>query len=69
MAQLHLDIPSYRLAYSNKRQNPSKDFELKTCFLVYCKIKTYVVPNYLLLYKHNYVGLYFFNCVSITVYF
>ena len=43
--------------------NLSAGIELKTCFLLHYKIKTFKVPNYLLIYKHD--CLFF----SITVYF
>ena len=66
VTHLHLDIPSHLLVYSNKDQNPIAGIELKTCFLLHYKIKTYRVPKYVLIYKHDYVAFSFF---SITVYF
>ena len=60
------DIPSHLLGYSNKDRNPSAGIELKICFLLYYKIKTYKVPNYLLFCKHYYAGV--FSYISITRY-
>ena len=41
LAHLHLDIPLHLLRCSNKGQNSSAGIELKTCFLLYYKIKSY----------------------------
>ena len=62
-------ITSFRiLGYSSKGRNPSASMVLKTCFLLYYKTETYKVPNYLLFYKHDYVG-FFYSHISITLYF
>ena len=40
----HLDLPSHLLGYSTKGRSPSAGSELKICFLLYYKTKTYKVP-------------------------
>ena len=60
LAHLHLDTPSHLLEYSNKGRNPSAGIKLKTCFLLYYKIKTYKVSHCLLFYKHDSVSFLFF---------
>ena len=69
LAHQHLDILSHLLGYLNKGQNPSERIELKTCFLLYYKIKTYKVPNFAVLQTWLCQFLSFLNCISITVYF
>ena len=46
--------------FSNKGQNPTAGIKLKTCFLLYYKVKTYKVLNYFLFYKPDYVFFFFF---------
>ena len=70
LAHLHLDIPSPLLGYSNKGRNPSAAFKLKTCVLLYNKIK---IIKFLAIYYFTkmiisgFLG--FFICILPTMYF
>ena len=64
--QLHLDIQSHLLGYSNKDPNSSAGIKPKLFVLLQNKKRE---SSYLLFYKHDYVGgvfVYFYNRVFLT---
>ena len=66
LAQLHLDIQSHLLGYSNKGPNSRAGIKPKLFVLLQNKKRE---SSYLLFYKHDYVGVffvYFYNRVFLT---